>query len=134
VNKDPKQVLVNSSTPVDTSSNEAIQDTVITDLTKGSAWTDLQAREFEDVILHRKRWSNVLLALVSLIIVMDFVVMVLTGTNALSYTSSLAIPAFIGSSILEIFGLSYIVVQYLFPGAQPSGKPIDRSGSRPGGK
>lgn len=111
-----RQVLVDNSVPADAGDSEVVlKDTATADLSKTLAWSELKLREYEDVILHRKRWSNILLALVSLIIIMDFIIMILAGTNALSYTNGLAIPAFIGSSILEIFGLSYIVVQYLFP-------------------
>ncbi len=112
-----KQVLLKGSAVLTADTGEtAAKDTVVSDLISSASWAELTTREYQDILQHRKRWSNVLLSLVSLIIVMDFVIMILTGTNALSFTSSLAVPAFIGSSILEIFGLSYIVVRYLFPG------------------
>jgi hypothetical protein len=121
-----KQTLVDESSPVDGSATEvAIKETTIADLEKSSAWAALKAQEYADIIAHRKKWSNTLLFLVSFIIVMDFVIVFLVGTNGLSYKSPLAIPAFIGSSVLEIFGLSYIVVQYLFPNSKPSTKDID---------
>jgi hypothetical protein len=110
-----RQGLVDDSTPVDGDATEvAIKEITISDLEKSSAWAELKIHEYEDIIAHRKKWSDALLWLATFIIIMDFVVVILVGLNALSYRSPLAVPAFIGSSILEIFGLSYIVVQYLF--------------------
>jgi hypothetical protein len=121
-----RQALVDNSTPANIDEEVVLQDAATNDLSKTLAWFELKIREYDDVISQRNRWSNILLSLVSLIIIMDFVIMILAGLNILHYTNGLAIPAFIGSSILEIFGLSYIVVQYLFPGGKlPDVKPTN---------
>jgi len=124
---DFRQSLVDDSSPIDGSATElAIKETTIADLEKSSVWAALQAQEYAEIIAHRKKWSDALLKLVSFIIISDFIVVFLVGIKKLSYTGSFAVPAFIGSSILEIFGLSYIVVQYLFPNDKNGKKGTNR--------
>lgn len=112
-----KQDLIDGSTPVDGAATEVeIREITTLDREKSSIWAQLQIQEYADTLDQRKKWSSALLGLVSFIIIMDFVIVVLVGCNLLTYSSSLALPSFIGASILEIFGLSILVVKYLFPG------------------
>jgi hypothetical protein len=111
-----KANLVKSSEPVNSTAPALVfKESVSDDLEQDAEASALEIREFKDVIQHRKKWSDALLALVRLIIIMDFVIMILVGLGILKYGGNYVLPAFIASSVLEIFGLSYIVVQYLFP-------------------
>jgi hypothetical protein len=81
---------------------------------ESSSWSEMKLLEYGRIIEHRKQWSDWLLVLVCYITIMDFVVLLLLGSGAIQFEESITVPTFIGGTLLEVFGLSYIVVQFLF--------------------
>jgi hypothetical protein len=77
---------------------------------------ELRLRELEKsgVINMRAYWSKWILACIVVIVVFDCYLMLALGYGWASYSNATFIPVFIGESILKIFGLAYIVVNYLF--------------------
>jgi hypothetical protein len=111
-----RQTLVEESSPIDGAAEQlALKETTITDLEKSSAWAQLKLIEFKEIIGHRKNWSNGLLLLVMLIVVMDFLVVIFVGAGWLLFQSAWAIPTFVAANLAEVFGLSLLVVRFLFP-------------------
>lgn len=76
---------------------------------------DLKLRniELEYIITLRNRWSNWLLGVIVVIIVVDLFIMISVGFGWMTYTKT-HIIVFIFESILKIVGLAYIVVNFLF--------------------
>ncbi|HSX05059.1 MAG TPA: hypothetical protein VLF69_01140 [Candidatus Saccharimonadales bacterium] len=121
-----RQELVDESSPIDGEATEAsIKENTISDIQKDAAWLELQLQEYREIISHRKNWSDGLLLLVGFIIICDFIIVVASGTGLLQFSNAWAIPAFITSNLAEVFGLSFIVVQYLFPNSKGSRKDKD---------
>lgn len=74
----------------------------------------IDARAREDIIKMRKCWSYVVLSCIGLIVVLDFLIVFLLGFKVISFKEGYLIPIFITDSILEVFGLAYVVVKFLF--------------------
>lgn len=71
--------------------------------------------EFQQVLDQRQLWSNALRYIIWLIVVMDGAVIGLVGFNVLKFpTSPFALPTFIGSSMLEVYGLARLVIKFFF--------------------
>ncbi|HSX35961.1 MAG TPA: hypothetical protein VLH84_03440 [Patescibacteria group bacterium] len=116
-----RQELVDESSPIDGGASEvAIKETTLSDIQKDSAWLELQLQEYREIIGHRKNWSDGLLLLVGYIIIVDFVIVGAVGAGLLSFVITWSIPAFITANLAEVFGLSFIVVRYLFPNHKDS--------------
>lgn len=120
---DERQALIDASSPVyNTMAEAALKETTISDIERSSAWAELQLEEFREIIGHRKNWSDGLLFLIGMIVLMDIVVILYVGAGLLIFENSLAVPAFIGSTLLAVYGLANLVVRFLFPTRQPREK------------
>ena len=105
-----KAALINSLVvPEDASTAAALIPTE-----ESASWSEMKLLEYGRIIEHRKQWSDWLLVLVSYITIMDFVVLLLVGAKVITFSDSFTVPTFIGATLLEVFGLSYIVVAFLF--------------------
>jgi hypothetical protein len=84
------------------------------DLAHESAMRELAAREKDEIIDMRTRWSYWLLYIVIAITVFDAIVVFLVGLNILSFQEGYILPIFIGEGFLKVIGLALIVVKFLF--------------------
>jgi len=75
---------------------------------------ELKLEEFEAILRHRRWWSYSLLVMVGLITVFDLVLILLTGSHVLSFSSDFAIPTIIGATLLEVYGLCRLVIKFFF--------------------
>lgn len=74
----------------------------------------IRAKGREDIIRMRRIWSYAILICILSIVLLDFVIIFLLGFRLLIFDKGYLIPIFISESILEIFGLAFIVVNFLF--------------------
>ncbi len=74
----------------------------------------IDLKERESIIKMRRIWSWWLLAAIILIVFFDIFLILAIGFEVLVFTEGYFIPIFISESLLKIFGLAIIVVNFLF--------------------
>lgn len=75
---------------------------------------EIEAREQEDIIQMRRAWSRWLLACIVGLVIFDAIIILSLGLGLMSFAQDYLVPVFIGESLLKIFGLAFIVVEFLF--------------------
>jgi hypothetical protein len=71
-------------------------------------------RQSNEMMSLRKRWSMGLLICVVSIVFLNFVMLFLLGLNIMSFPDPFIFPAFLGQSLLQIVGMGFVIVQFLF--------------------
>lgn len=70
--------------------------------------------QWDGFIKMRERWSEVILKCVVAIICFDFLVIFLSGLKILDFQKDWVLPTIIGDSLIKVFGLAWIMVEFLF--------------------
>ena len=76
---------------------------------------DLKELEKEDILDMRKKWSDWVLFCVVLIVAWDAIVIGLIGIGWLQFKNDNIILHFLIESVIKLFGLAIIIVNFLFP-------------------
>ena len=99
---------------------ERLQEISFQELDYASARIQLELQEYADRLGQRRLWSKCLLYAVLFIIFSDTAIVFGVGCGILSFGDNpYAIPGFIAGNLAEIFTLSAIVVNWLFPKELP---------------
>ncbi len=104
ISKDGTQVSVDP---------HAVEQTL--DQTKKDTLEAIDEREKGDILKMRRLWSKSLLASIMFIVLFDSAIILGLGLHLISFEAEYLVPAFIIENLIKVFGLAYIVVNFLFP-------------------
>lgn len=91
------------------------------ELTRSSAWIEVQILKERQIVAHRGIWSYWLLGLVCLITVSGILFVFMVGANWISFANPyITIPAFIAANLAQTYGLGKLVVKFLFNDGEDS--------------
>jgi hypothetical protein len=85
------------------------------ELTRSSAWIEVQILKEQQIVAHRGIWSFWLLGLVCLITVSGILFVFMVGLGWINFVNpEVTIPAFIAANLAQTYGLGKLVVKFLF--------------------
>lgn len=109
--EDVKEAMRNGGTFTDT--EEAIE-RKLGELHQNETWAMLIAKERQEIIQMRSRWSNWILFVIVAISFFDMVLIIGIGRMWFVFNNSYSVPLFIGESLIKLLGLAFLIVHFLF--------------------
>lgn len=112
---DPQKIIKSISKNSTEVSVDTKEITKSLDQTKNDTIYAIEAKEKGDILKMRRLWSKWLLGLIVFIVLFDSFIIIGLGFNIIQFTAEYLVPAFIVENLVKVFGLAYIVVNFLFP-------------------